>query len=211
MHLKLNTPLPGSKAQCEMAPVYRQPSLLRCIPREAVESAVLALLFPANDGRDREALLDWRVLLIRRNSYPGVHSGQISFPGGKREEADADLWATACRETLEEVGIAPDCLDRVGALTTIYVPASNFVIYPFIAVAHPETRVTSDPREVADYRLVPIRALDPARAVERDFTYEEGTRPAPAWLYGDFVIWGATAMMLAELYRVVDCGLLVRD
>ena len=211
VHLKLRTPLPGRKAQCEMAPVYRKPSLLKDIPRSAMESAVLTLLFPANEGRSRKDLMEWSVLLIRRNSYPGVHSGQISFPGGKRETCDADLWQTACRETHEEVGVAPDCLDRVGPLTRTYVPASNFVIYPFIAVACAEAMVTPDPREVAEYRRVPIKALDPAKAVTLDFTYESGTKPAPAWIYEGFTIWGATAMMLAEFYRAVDQGLLVRD
>lgn len=211
MHLRLNTPLPGPAAQCEMAPVYRQPSLLRNIPSGAMESAVLALLFPANTGESREALLEWSVLLIRRNTYPGVHSGQISFPGGKREETDPDLPETARRETFEEVGITPDRFDWVGSLTRIYVPASNFVIYPFMAVAAPETRITPDPREVAEYRHVPLKALDPARAETFDFTYEEGTKPAPAWRYGGFTIWGATAMMLAELYRTVDRGLLTRE
>lgn len=211
MRMKLNNPLPGAKAQSEMAPVYREPSLLRDIPQQAMESAVLAALFPSNQGRSREDLLEWTVLLIRRNSYPGVHSGQISLPGGKRDEADADLWATACRETREEVGIGTDRLVKIGALTRTYVPASNFVIYPFIAVAAPGADVSMDPREVAGYRHVPVKALDPSKAVMLDFTYENGTRPAPAWVYEGFTIWGATAMMLAELYRAVDRGLLVRE
>lgn len=210
MHLKLKSPLPGPEAQCEMAPVYRQASLVRDVPGGAMESAVLAALFPANEGRTRNELMEWSVLLIRRNSYPGVHSGQVSFPGGKREKADADLWQTACRETREEVGLPEGCLDKVGALTRIYVPASNFVVYPFIAVACGEARLTPDPREVVAYKRVPVKELDPARAVSLDFTYEAGTRPAPAWEYEGFTIWGATAMMLAEFYRVVDQGLLVR-
>ncbi|SBW10341.1 conserved hypothetical protein [uncultured delta proteobacterium] len=211
MQLKLTTPLPGRAAQSEMAPLYRQPALLKDIPPDALESAVLALLFPANEGKSREELLDWSVLLLRRNSYPGAHSGQISFPGGKREAGDADLWATACRETCEEVGIGAACLNRVGALTKTYIPASNFVIYPYVAVARPEARVCLAPREVVEYRLVPIRTLDPGKAVTLDFTYECGTKPAPAWLYEGFTIWGATAMMLAEFYRVIDRGLLVRN
>lgn len=210
MQLKLKFPLPGPEAQCEMAPVYRQLSLATDVPCGATESAVLAVLFPANEGRSRDELMEWSVLLIRRNSYPGAHSGQISFPGGKREKADADLWQTACRETQEEVGLPADCLDRVGALTRTYVPASNFVIYPFIAVACAEARLTPDPREVVEYRRVPVKELDPAKAVTREFIYEAGSRPAPAWEYDGFTIWGATAMMLAEVYRVVDQGVLFR-
>lgn len=208
MQLILRHPLPGLAAQCEMAPVYRKSALLRNVPREAVESAVLALLFPANAGKSGTEMLEWSVLLIQRNTYPGVHSGQISFPGGKREKTDAALEQTALRETREEAGIPASSLDMVGALTSLYVPASNFLVYPFLAVANPDTRIVPDTREVTDYRLVPLRVLDPAAAVTRDFTYEEGTKPAPAWEYEGFVIWGATAMMLAELYRIVEGDLL---
>lgn len=209
MSLRLTTPLPGRAAQNEMAPLRRSLVLCDAIPSGAVESAVLVLLFPANAGKSREELLDWSVLLTRRNSYPGVHSGQISFPGGKREATDADLWATACREASEEVGITEACLDKVGALTGTYVPASNFVISPFIAVARPEARVCIDPREVVEYRQVPVRLLDPAKARMRVVAYSDGQGPAPTWQYEGFTIWGATAVMLAELYRVIDRELLV--
>lgn len=211
MRLTLKAPLPGSAAHCEMAPVHRTPSVLGDVPGKAVESAVLTLLFPTNEGRDRDELMDWTVLLIRRNNYEGVHSGQIAFPGGKRENGDRGLWETACRETCEEVGICDSYLQKVGALTRTYVPASNFVIYPFVAIARPGATVHTDPREVVEYRHVPIRVMDPGKAVALDFDYDDGTRPAPAWQYEGFTIWGATAMMLSEFYRTVDQGLLVRD
>ena len=213
MHLKLNEPLPGRRAQSEMAPGlgFRGPSRFDNIPVEAMDAAVLALLFPVNAGRSREDLLEWTVLLIRRNSYPGVHSGQISFPGGKRDEDDADLWATACRETCEEVGIRSECLEKVGMLTLNYVPASNFMIYPFVALAHPNAQIVLDSHEAVEYRHVPLKVLDPASAVLLEFATATGHKPAPAWEYEGFTIWGATAMLLSELYRAVDLGLLVRD
>jgi len=211
MHLKFNEPLPGERAQREMSPgpAFDEPSRFGVIPSQAVEAAVLALLFPENQGRSREALLEWSVLLIRRNFYPGVHSGQISFPGGKRDKEDADLWATACRETREEVGIGPENLDRVGALTRIYVPASNFLIYPFVAVARPETKIVLDLHEAVECRRVPVKVFDPAAAEVVEVSSSIGFKLALAWQYGGFTIWGATGMMLAELYRTVDLGLLV--
>ena len=211
MHLTLKSPLPGPFAQSEMASAQRMPFVLGDVPQKAVEAAVLALLFPTNEGRNTCELMDWAVLLIRRTSYEGVHSGQIAFPGGKRESGDKDHWDTACRETHEEVGIGDAYLQRIGELTRLYVPASNFVIYPFMALVLPGATLTIDPREVVEYRQIPLRALDPAKAVLLDFNYEGGKRPAPAWQYGSFTIWGATAMMLAELYRTVDQGLLVRE
>ena len=212
MHLKLTHPLLGERAQREMAPkpVSYESSRFGAIPPQAMEAAVLVLLFPENAGRSREALLDWSVLLIRRNSYPGVHSGQISFPGGKRDADDTDLWATACREAREEVGIGPDRLDGVGALTRLYVPASNFVVYPFLAVAHPGTRAVLDGCEAVESRRVPVTVFDPTGAADVEFATSLGPRRAPAWQYEGFTIWGATAMMLAELYRVIDLGILVR-
>ena len=213
MHLKLHAPLPGERAQREMAPgpAFDEPSRFGVIPSQAMEAAVLVLLFPENEGGSREALLEWSVLLIRRNSYPGVHSGQISFPGGKRDKEDADLWVTACRETREEVGIGQESLDRVGALTRIYVPASNFLIYPFVAVARPEAQTVLDPREAVESCRVPVKVFDPAAAKEVEVVSSIGSKLAPAWQYGGFTIWGATGMMLAELYRTIDLGLLVPE
>jgi 8-oxo-dGTP pyrophosphatase MutT (NUDIX family) len=210
MRLELKSPLPGTQAQLEMAPAYRIPSFLDAIPEEAMESAVLVLLSPANGGGSREELLEWPVLLIRRNSYPGVHSDQISFPGGKRDPEDAGLWETACREGYEEVGVAPQCLEKIGPLTRIYIPPSNFVVYPFIAVNGCAPAISLDPREAVQYKQIPIKVFNPDNALSLQFSYESGPRPAPAWEYEDFTIWGATAMMLAELYRSVERGLLLR-
>lgn len=196
-----------------MAPEHRVPQLLHAdTPEDANHSAVVALLGPKNNGLDKEALMDWDVLLIRRNTYPGVHSGQISFPGGKFEPADGGFWETACREAFEEVGLGSSDMEKVGPLTSVYVPVSNFVIHPFIALNHSVGTVRPDPREVADYKNIPVRTFDPAAATVLNLDFGKGqTRPAPAWLYEDFTIWGATAMILSELYRLIDDGALVRS
>lgn len=209
MHLALKTPLPGREAQLEMAPAYRRPSIINSAPETAMEAGVLTLLSPTNEGRDLAELLSWHVLLIRRNCYPGVHSGQISFPGGRREKVDSSLWETACREGFEEVGVPRRCLDRVGLLTRIYVPASNFVVYPFMAVNNCHAEIVLDSHEAVQFKQIPLNVFNPRNAVSLPFPYEGGTRPAPAWKYEDFTIWGATAMVLAEVYRTVERGLLV--
>ena len=206
MNLEFKKPLPGKNAQIVMAPQHRVAGLLREeIPPGAAQSAVLALLTPENEGRSRSELMEWKVLLIRRNEYPGVHSGQIAFPGGRREDGDSGFWETACRETFEEVGIQREALQHVGPLTSVYVPPSNFLIHPFVALNRSPGIVRPDPREVVDYKNIPLKVFDPSASVLLDVATREGEKKtAPAWQHEGYTIWGATAMILAELYRLID-------
>ena len=213
MLLTLAKSLPGKQAQLEMAPANRAGGLLKesSPPPGAVDASVLVLLTPTNQGRSRNDLLKWTVLLIRRNSYPGAHSGQISFPGGRCEASDNGFYDTACREANEEAGIDREQLEMVGALTSLYVPASNFIIHPFLAVGKAPQPVRLDSREAVSYRNIPVQEFDPGRAIWLEFEYpDRRQRPAPAWQCREFTIWGATAMILAELYRMVENRVLVR-
>ena len=196
---------PGKKAQAAMASADRLASLMmEKTPAHAVDAAVLVLLSCAGEQRKQHNPVYWKVLLIRRNEYAGIHSGQISFPGGKREENDADLWETACRETCEEVGIPADHLRKVGALTSIYVPSSNYLIHPFVAVSAIPAAIRPDPREVVNYKTIPMTVFNPEKATRLDCGCRDGgKRPAPAWRYKGYVIWGATAMILSELYHCI--------
>ena len=198
--------LPGKTAQAEMCPALMRPVLMKGTPPQAVNSAVNLLLRPAGGGASFSELLEWRVLLIRRNTYYGVHSGQIALPGGKCEPGET-YWQTACRETFEEVGVTEDCLSRLGELTSVYVLPSNYVIHPFVCIVRCSDALEVNPREVADYKFVPLAELDPARSRMHDFSYPDGSvKASPAWLYQDYVIWGATAMILSEFYRVLAAG-----
>ncbi|MBN2238025.1 MAG: CoA pyrophosphatase, partial [Bacteroidales bacterium] len=119
--------LPGPKSHLELAHLERVEEVKRLAkPKNAKESAVLVILFPEND--------EIHLLLIQRTIYNGAHSGQISFPGGKVEETDVDYIHTALRETEEEIGLSVLSQQIVGKLSNIYIPPSNFVVEPFVAV-----------------------------------------------------------------------------
>lgn len=179
-----------------MAPEMRRDSIsnFRQMAKRGREAAVMALFYPDPSGLVR-------LLLIKRPSYPGVHSDQVAFPGGKREPGDTDLLATALRETQEEVGVTPDAVLHLRPLSPLYIPPSNFTMSPFVGMAHepPEFRLQAS--EVADIIEVPLaEVLDEASLGIRKLTTSYATQiEVPVFLFGGQVVWGATAMVLNEL------------
>lgn len=165
-------------------------------PRPA---AVLVLIGPDADG-------EARVVLIERTSYDGHHSGEIAFPGGAAEAADADLIETALREAGEEIGLVPEeiRLRVIGQLEPFWIPVSNFRVTPILAVADRLAPWTPHEREVKRVIDAPLSAFLPTatiRSFERDvrewrirygaYALEEiGDGPA---------VWGATARILGQL------------
>ena len=205
MEKKLH-PLPGKDAHIRLAPVQRLADMFSdpTPPEGARESAVLVLLIPNEGSYTPEDILEWRVLLIKRNSYAGVHSAQVAFPGGKKEPEDKSFRDTAYREAFEEMGIEREKTVAISALSGLYVPPSNFYICPVLAIAREELRFTVDPREVTGYREIPVKNFNPEYAEIRRFQSPTGEwLDAPGYSDGDYFIWGATAMILSELYQVV--------
>jgi len=169
------------------------------IPASARPSAVLFLLF----GEEASP----RILLIRRSADGRAHGGQIAAPGGRWEPADADLRTTALRETEEEVGIRPAGVDVLGALTPLYIPVSNFLVHPFVGWMPALPPLVTSEREVAGTLKPALGALfSPDAKIQT--TVRPSSAPGlvldvPAYrLDDDTIIWGATAMMLAELEAV---------
>ena len=138
--------------------------------------------------------------LIQRSEYRGVHSGQIALPGGKADESDADLIATATREAHEELGIDPLSIEIVGSLTSFFVAASNFQILPVVAYAREYPQFVPDEREVAGVVKADLKTMiNPQTIKEKEITPAEGiTFDAPYYDLSGKVVWGATAMMLSE-------------
>lgn len=189
----LQQPLPGLPAQLRMSPPGRMVTVpAGASPREA---GVLVLLYPIQG--------ELHFVLTRRNERLGNHSGQISFPGGRREPGDVDIVATALREANEELGILSAGIEIIGELTDLFVPPSNFVIHPIVAHVQHAPAFTPQPDEVSEVIEVCLRhLLDPSikRAVPRPLLSLNGqVVKAPAYQLAGHDVWGATAMVLSEL------------
>ncbi|HEY0676072.1 MAG TPA: CoA pyrophosphatase [Immundisolibacter sp.] len=168
------------------------------IPQDHREAAVLLLLYPAVGGHTALAL-------IRRPDYEGPHSGQVALPGGRREGGEA-LAHTALRETQEELGVDPASLDLLGALSPLYVRASNHLVYPFVASAATRPDFVPCPREVAAVIETPLERLRNPRYRGFEVVRFEslGRVRVPYFALPGTRIWGATGMILAEFLTVLE-------
>jgi 8-oxo-dGTP pyrophosphatase MutT (NUDIX family) len=171
----------------------------------SVQAAVLVPLVARDAGL--------QVLLTRRTAHLRDHAGQISFPGGRTEPADAGPVGTALRESAEEIGLAPDRVEVLGCLAP-YITVTHYVVTPVVALVPPDLALHLDPFEVAEAFEVPLQFLmTPAH--HRRHVYDYNGRPRhfvsmPWQRAGDdgqqreYFIWGATAAMLRNLYGVLS-------
>lgn len=143
------------------------------------------------------------VLLTRRTGHLHDHAGQISFPGGRVDEADVDRVATALREAAEEIGIAPNAVEIIGALPEWDIP-TGFRVTPVVGWIEPPLELSPDSFEVAEVFEVPLAFfLDPANHERHSDEINGRKRHYYAMPYEGRNIWGATAGMLHTLYRVL--------
>lgn len=145
------------------------------------------------------------VLLTVRSARLSSHSGQVAFPGGKRDPQDVSAEATALREAQEEIGLEPQNVEVLGRLPT-YVTGSSFVITPVVGLVHPQSSYFPNPGEVSDLFEVPLSfLLNPAHHERHAMLWQGVEREWFAMPYQDGeqqrYIWGATAGMLRNLYR----------
>lgn len=145
------------------------------------------------------------VILTERTTHLSTHSGQVAFPGGKRDDSDTDAAHTALREAHEEIGLEQSFVDVIGELPT-YTTGSQFIITPVIALVHPDHALKLNAYEVADAFEVPLDFLmNPAHHRRHALEWEGYRREWLSMPYMDGTterfIWGATAAMLRNLYR----------
>lgn len=199
----LTSPLPGIEGQIKMAPQPRAGQLNRWDkPDNCREASVLLLLYPSASSPDAPEL---HLVLTRRPEYPGVHSGQISLPGGRRE-GDESLQATALREAYEEVGLEPQTVEVIGQLSSLYTPPSNFCIYPFVAFSRVRPKFQPDAKEVAELIEPPLSLfLNPTTHKEEIWHIPNyGDRLVPFFDVFGHCVWGATAMILSEFLMLLQ-------
>lgn len=160
------------------------------------DAAVLILLVPQADG-------SFGILFTERTKTLHAHAGQISFPGGGVEKADADNKATALREASEEIGLDPKNARVIGELED-YVTRTGFRVKPVVAVLEKPQDWTPNPDEVAKIFEVPLEyMLKPGSLQEESLVFEGGERWFYALNYGGNHIWGATAGMLHSFAEAV--------
>lgn len=140
-----------------------------------------------------------------RPNYGGVHSGQISFPGGKQEDFDASVIDTALREANEELGILSENVEIIGTLTNLFIPPSNFIVTPVIGVSNNMPSFYPDKKEVEEVIIINFLEFFCKSTLEKmDFVVSDNlTFSAPCYKIGKYKIWGATAMIISELVELI--------
>ncbi|QDO94338.1 CoA pyrophosphatase [Formosa sediminum] len=195
-----NIPLPAEASQFKMSPPFRTQLLEmdKIKMKTARKAAVMALFYP-------DTLQQTSLVLILRNTYKGVHSAQIGFPGGKVEPEDDSLKAAAIRETFEEVGVPEENIEVWRKITDIYIPPSHFIVQPFIGIAEKTPVFLKQDTEVDAIIEVPlVEFLSDTNVVTKRVTTSYAQEiDVPAFIFQGHVVWGATAMMLSEVKDIL--------
>jgi 8-oxo-dGTP pyrophosphatase MutT (NUDIX family) len=187
----------GEAAQRKMIPRPRGIRLPNMLGRSR-QGGVLIILYEW-DG-------ETHLVLTRRRDDLQAHAGQISFPGGRREDGET-LEMTAVREAQEEVGVIPTNLKVLGRLAPLYIAPSDFEVHPFVAWLDRRPNFTLQVEEVAEILEVSLAdLLDPANCFEEPWEIRGFEVQVPFYLVGGHKVWGATAMMLSEFLERLRAG-----
>ncbi|MGP8217745.1 MAG: NUDIX hydrolase [Bacteroidia bacterium] len=190
--------LPGWDAQSRMISGRPKMDIDLISKRNPRQSSVLVWLFPLNE--------EIYTRLILRTEYKGVHSAQVAFPGGTKEDSDTSLWQTALREAYEEVGILSEKVKYIGKLSPVYIPPSNFWVQPYIGMSENSMPALIQQNEVQKAIDFNVRLLlDPAKKGKKPILRSGSNTEmeTPYYNIEGYTVWGATAMMLSELEELL--------
>jgi len=190
--------LPGKEAQIKMVSYAFKDRYFDIKPNAHTrEGAVLILLYPQEQNLHLP-------LIVRPQTEKGVHSGQVAFPGGKKEPNDSDFVQTALREAQEEVNLDLSKVSVLGQLSPLFVFASNFMVYPTLAIMHEKPFLRPNPQEVADIFTANLATLQRPETIKRTIIQTpQYTFETPYFDIEGKIVWGATAMMLSELIEII--------
>jgi 8-oxo-dGTP pyrophosphatase MutT (NUDIX family) len=194
---RLQKPLPGWESHAKLKPILPHGVRFKEPTEHTRRGGVLLLLYQVNGY--------WHFPLIQRPMYDGVHSGQVAFPGGKHEPADVDLFATAVRESHEEVGTLPQKVQVIGALSEFYVAASDHLILPVVGYYPEVPQFVPEVREVDHVIEAALHQLfDGEMLKEKEIVASNGYKlRSPYFDIQGKVVWGATAMILSEFMDII--------
>jgi len=194
-----NLSLGGFDTQYKLAPKIRKPyttnSLEKNNPNKA---AVLSLFYPNEIG-------ETMFLLTLRANYGGTHSSQISFPGGKFNQTDVTLTNTALRETFEEVGVQISKDSVFKQMTNVYIPPSNFLVTPFLAylTTKPIFKKNYEVETLIEVSLADFLKKSSLSSTILTTSYAKDIT-VPCFKLNNYIVWGATAMMLSEINELFE-------
>jgi 8-oxo-dGTP pyrophosphatase MutT (NUDIX family) len=203
--LKLSN-LNSKTSQIKLAPSFRK-EFIKLNSNKLLNSkkaAVIAALYE-DDNKVR-------LILILRNTYNGVHSNQIGFPGGRVEDYDKTLFDTAIRETYEEIGVRVQKNELIRELHEIYIPPSNFNVYPFLVILNHPPSFVKDDKEVKEVITIDLESLLNCKITQTQIPIPEKLNElniqndveVPAFKLAGYNVWGATAMMLSEIRDLIN-------
>jgi 8-oxo-dGTP pyrophosphatase MutT (NUDIX family) len=175
----------------------RPPQVVGSVPDDARESAVLCLLYE-EEG-------DVHVVLTRRSPKMRHHAHEVAFPGGRRDDEDADLWATAVREAEEEVALDASTIEHIGALDSFVTVGSRTLVTPFVAVTDRRPELVPAPAEVEAVRHVALSELlldEVWREEIWPLRHYDAPRAITFFELIDDTVWGATGAMLRQLLAI---------
>ncbi len=193
-----NAKISGLDAQFKLAPEIRkefsEEKIKASNPRKA---GVLVIFYPDKKG-------ELHILLTLRASYKGVHSAQISFPGGKLDPKDSSLQHTALREAKEEVGIIEEDITIFKKMTDVYIPPSNFIVTPYLSYLKYTPKFTKnyEVEALIEVKLSDLLADTAISSTILSTSYAKNIY-VPCFKLNNYIVWGATAMMLNEIKELI--------
>jgi 8-oxo-dGTP pyrophosphatase MutT (NUDIX family) len=200
----LQLPLPGEMIQLQMAPTNRPNINIETLKEtEYKKSAVMVLLCQDEENGTF-------IPLIERETYKGVHSGQISLPGGKLDTRDESLEQTAKRECSEEIGLQN--FELLSPLTSLYIPVSGFLVQPFLGfVTIKNPNFVKQEREVKTILKLKVKDLLNDSFIKHGNLSPDAALKHSYFDIDNYKIWGATAMILNEVKVLIKNSKLLKE